>query len=247
MNRKRPIFVSAVAAALTLASLLSGQAAPSGTTAPVPPAAAAVPNAYPVFTVRYVCFVAEPHQKLSPEEATRRAFIPLSLFQGLQNGSPLAMDTTPERFADKLRVAQRDHAFRVLLAGSVVCVNGGRLPATIEDGPSPDAYQFTLKESIFLTQNSPNRVTIYHTGEYNHLNNPWDGAGRGGLGWDNAHTDSIVLGRSYSMGIEYLLDGRRVIYAFSILPGNLNQTASAWSNKAHQTAQATKNGGRRGQ
>lgn len=215
------------------------QAAPRGKTA-ARPAVASVPNAYPVFTVRYVCFVAEPNQKFSPEEATRRAFIPLPLFQGLQNGSPLAMDTTPEGFANKLRSVQRDHGFQVLLAGSVICLNGSREPTVINDGPSPDAYQLTLKESLFLKQNSPSQVTIRHTGKVDHFNNPWDGADKGGFGWDNMHTDNIVLGRVYSQGIEYLLDGRRVIYAFSVIPAKLDQTASAWTNKAHQTAQATK-------
>jgi len=236
MNRKPLVAISGIAAALIFASLPSGQAAPSGKKASVRAQAAPVPTQYPVFTVRYVCFVAEPKVKLSRAEAWRRQVILPPVLDDLQNGSALAMDTTPEGFTNKLRGTQNDHKFQVILAGSFVCLNGSREAATVSDGPSPDAYQATLTESMFLKQNSPTSLTLYHTGQVAYS----DGNFRGGPAWDNMHTDHIVLGRAYSQGVANLADGRRFVYAFCVLPGRLDQTASAWNKgMASKTANAT--------
>lgn len=228
MNRPIRSTVCSFIAATTLVFTLS----PPSDAAPLakPIRSAVAGSSQPqVFTVRYVCFVAQPKKtkQVSHEEALARELkVPFALLD-LQEGSRHSMDTTPEGFVNGLRTAQTDHAFQVLLSGTVTCANGSEEPAVISDGPNPnDPLRFSLSDSIFLTRNSPVMLTLHHTGKTMHI----EGAGIGSEAWRDAHTDKIVIGRTYSQGVINLLDGRRMVYAFCVLPGNLDQTASAWSN-----------------
>lgn len=180
------------------------------------------------FTVRYVCFVMQPKKTsiVSREEALARELKAPAALLDLEDGSDRRMSTTPEGFLNGLRAAQTDHNFQLLLSGTVTCINGDNEPAVISDGPNlNDPLKLSVSDSIFLEQNSPVMVTLRHTGKTVHL----EGADVATESWHNAHTDKIVIGRTYSQGWTNFLDGRRLVYTFCILPGRPDQTASAWS------------------
>ncbi len=188
-----------------------------------------------VFTVRYVCFVAQPNKTgtLRGEVTLGPGLKVPAALMDLQNGSRNNMDTTPEGFVNKLRTAQPDHHFQVLLCGSFTCVNGSPDAASINVDPQlNDAFQCTLSEKMFLVQNSPVMLTLHHTGRVRYT----EGRNRGGIGWTDAHTDNIVIGRTYSQGIDQTSGGRCFVYAFCVFPGRLDQTASAWSNAVKMLA-----------
>lgn len=190
-----------------------------------------------VFTIRYVCFVATPKkaEALPLSAALAREASPPPVLMDLQNGSRRSMNTTPESFLNQLRVSQGDHNFQLLLAGTVPCVNDSDVPAVIKDGPNPsDPLQATLNDHIFVSRNSPAMLTQHQTGKIVYTD-----AAQGAVGgpkWNDVHADNIVIGRTYSQGIINLLDGRRLVYAYCILPGRLDQTASAWSKAVKEIA-----------
>lgn len=208
-----------------LAASLPCQAAPKNN--PAPRAAARTQAQPQVFTVRYVVFVATPKKAMTPEEVKASAVDTPPVFDELQNGSAAAvMNTTPEGFLNKMRGAQSDYKFERLLSGSVTVLNGSEEPAVIKDGLNPsDPYQTVLNEKFLLEWNSPTTLTTHQTGKFVYT----DGNARGGPGWNSVHTDKAMLGRTYSMGIDNLADGRRMVYAYCVLPGKLDQTASAWN------------------
>lgn len=227
MNRYiNPVTRSVVAASLLAgATLIPSNAAPKAT--PMSARLAAASQAQPqVFTVRYVCFVAKKVGAVTPGDAPAKATDIPPIMDDLQHGSKHNMVTTPEGFLSELRAAQTDYKFQVLSCGSFSCVNGSQVAAGINAGPQmDDAYQCTLNESMFLEQNSPVMLTLHHTGSVAYT----DGPSRGGPGWVDAQTNNIVMGRTYSQGIDQASDGRCFVYAFCVLPGRLDQTASAWS------------------
>lgn len=227
MNRNSNLLVCSLMAAVTLVFTTPSNATP---TPKAPAARTAVVNQIQpqVFTVRYVCFVEQPNKNgvLRGEVTLGPGLKVPTALMDLQGGSRRSMDTTPEGFVNKLRTAQPDHTFQVLLSGIVTCINGSDEPAVISDGPSSNnPLQCSLSDSIFLTQNSPVMLTLHHTGRMAYTIGP----NRGGPGWTDTHTDNIVIGRTYSQGIDARSDGRCFVYAFCILPGSLDQTASAWS------------------
>jgi hypothetical protein len=226
MNRSINLVMCSVVAATLLAgtTFLPSSAAPKATPVSAPLAAAS--QAQPqVFTVRYVCFVAKKADAITAGNTPAKATDIPPIMDDLQHGSKHSMATTPEAFLNELRAAQTDQKFQVLLCGSFLCINGSQA-AGINAGPQmDDAYQCTLNESMFLEQNSPVMLTLHHTGAVAYTEN----SGRDVTDWNNMHTDNIVIGRTYSQGINQTPDGRCFVYAFCVLPGNLDQTASAWS------------------
>lgn len=224
-----------------LAASLPCQAAPKNN--PAPRAAARTQAQPQVFTVRYVVFVATPKKAMTPEEVKASAVDLPPVFDELQNGSAAAvMNTTPEGFLNKMRGAQSDYKFERLLSGSVTVLNGSEEPAVIKDGLNPsDPYQTVLNEKFLLEWNSPTTLTTHQTGEISH-STPFS-TGRNAMGWNDMHTDKAVMGHSYSMGIQALLNSKYLVYTYCILPGKLDQTASSWS-KSKQAAVANKNAGR---
>lgn len=241
MNRDSNLLVCSLIAAIIVVFVASSPSHAAPIVTAVEAHTAVVKQIQPqVFTVRYVCFVAQPNKPGTPrgEVALGPGLkVPIALLD-LQNGSRNSMDTTPVGFVQKLRMAQPDHDLQVLLCGSFLCVSGSQDAVSINAGPQmDDAYQCTGNESMFLEQNSPVMLTLHHTGRVRYT----DGKNRGGFGWVDAHTDNIVIGRTYSQGIDCPSDGRCFVYAFCVLPGNLDQTASAWSKavKAIATRKAT--------
>ncbi len=232
-NNSRMGSLIAVAALAGMSSMPS-HAAPGDKAAPLRPAATG--QAQPqVFTVRYVCFVAKKAEVVTPGSVPAKAPRIPPIMDDLQHGSKHGMVTTPEGFLSELRAAQTDYKFQVLLCGSFPCVNGSHEAAGINAGPQMnDAYQCTLSENMFLEQNSPVMLTLHQTGEVAYTEN----SGRDATAWNNMHTDNIVIGRTYSQGINQTPDGRCFVYAFCVLPGRLDQTASAWSKavRANRTA-----------
>lgn len=229
MNRNGNLMVCSLLAAIIVVftTLSPSNAAP---TAKSPIAHTVVVNQIQpqVFTVRYVCFVTQPNKAgvLRGEVTLGPGLKVPTALMDLQGGSRRSMDTTPEGFVNKLRTAQPDHTFQVLLSGTVTCINGSDEPAVISGGPSSNnPLQCSLSDSIFLTQNSPVMLTLHHTGRMAYTIGP----NRGGPGWTDTHTDNIVIGRTYSQGIDCRSDGRYFVYTLCVLPGNLDQTASAWS------------------
>lgn len=243
MNRNMNFSLFSTALLLSaLAASLPCQAAPKNN--PAPRAAARTQAQPQVFTVRYVVFVATPKKAMTPEEVKATSIDLPPVFDELQHGSAAAvMNTTPEGFLNKARRAQTDYKFQRLLSGSVTIVNGSEEPAAINDtaSDSNDPFQTALNESIFLEWNSPTTLTLHHTGNVAYTIGNFTRNSRGGPGWDNTHTDKIVLGRTYSQGVDNQPDGRKIIYAFCFLPGKLDQTASAW-NKQKTVAVVNKNG-----
>lgn len=233
MCRKNSTLCSVVAVTLLAGTtFIASNAAPK--TTPASTRLTAVAQSQPqVFTVRYVCFVAKKVDAVAPEGVPARAIRIPPIMDDLQHGSKHGMVTTPEGFLNDLRAAQTDHKFQVLLCGSFPCVNGSQGAASISAGPQmDDVYQCTLNESMFLEQNSPVMLTLHHTGTVAYTEN----SGRNETEWNNMHTDNIVIGRTYSQGINQTPDGRCFVYAFCILPGNLDQTASAWSKAVKAVA-----------
>ncbi len=226
-NRNSFMLCSVVAAILLAGTIYSpSNAAPKTTSVATRPAATG--QAQPqVFTVRYVCFVAKKAEVVTPGNVPAKGPRIPPIMDDLQHGSKHGMVTTPEGFLSELRAAQTDYKFQVLLCGSFPCVNGSHEAASINAGPQMnDAYQCTLSENMFLEQNSPVMLTLHQTGEVAYTEN----SGRDATAWNNMHTDNIVIGRTYSQGINQTPDGRCFVYAFCVLPGRLDQTASAWSS-----------------
>lgn len=232
MNRNPLALVGGLAAALVFSTLLPSRAAPA--------AYQPSPNQAKVFTIRYVVFVATPKQAMTKEEVKDYSINLPPVFDELQHGSATAtMDSTPEDFANTLLGEQPDYKFHILLSGSVLCANGSKVPVIINAGPVPgDPFKTTLKDSITLAWNSPTTLTMRHTGQVNYTIVNGTSASRGGPGYDNTWTDKMLLGHTYSQGIDNLSDGRKFAYTLCILPGNLDQgqASSAWIGKAHQSA-----------
>lgn len=229
MTHRSTFVVCGFAAATILASatLSMGGEAKRGKAALLRPAFAPVTSPE-VFTVRYVCFVAKPHKSevLTTEEALKREADLPAILDELQNGSKISMETTPEAFLGGLRGAQADHGFRLLLSGTATCIGGSDQPAVLNDGPDPmDPLRISLHDRITVSRNSPVMVTIHQTGKFSHR----IPEGQDTEGWTDMHADNIVIGRTYSQGINNDMDGSRFVYTFCILPGRLDQTASAWS------------------
>lgn len=105
-------------------------------------------------------------------------------------------------------------------------MNGDERPAIITDSaPLDAAYQPVLSDQIYLTWNSPTTLTLHHTGTFVYTKSS---SSRGGPGWIDMHTDRIQIGRVYTQGIDNFQDGRQISYAFCVLPGKWDKTASAW-------------------
>jgi len=229
MNRSINLVMCSIVAAtlLTGTIFLPSSAAPKATPVSAPLAAAS--QAQPqVFTIRYVCFVAQPKvaETLTPAEALARAAKLPPILIEMQHGSRRSMDLTPDSFLSDLEIAQADHNFHLLLCGSAVCTNDNPAATVLGAGPYPgDPLQAGLSEHITLSRNSPVMVTIHHTGKFTYTNV----AGIHSQGWIGAHADNVVIGRTYSQGVNDEMDGSRFVYAMCILPGNLDKTASAWS------------------
>lgn len=222
---------------LAVASFTTPVATLADTAAPLQPAAASSTQPE-VFTIRYVCFMAQPKtaESLAPDQAlAREANLP-PVFHELQHGSKHSMGTTPDKFLTDLTAVQPDHNFHLLLCGSALCENGSQEVTIINAGPyASDPLQSNLSDHIIVTRNSPVMVTIHHTGNFSYV----DDMGRYTESWADMHTDNIVIGRTYSQGINNKMDGSRLVYTFCVLPGNVDQVASAWS-KAVKTIVAQK-------
>lgn len=215
------------ATVLALVTFTAGAAAPTTTAAPLHPTAAS--SVQPeVFTIRYVCFVAQLKVTgmLTPAKAlAREAKLP-PIFEEMQHGSSHSMGMTPGSFLSDLGAVQSDHKFHLLLCGSAICINDDPEVAVLHAGPyQGDSLQTSLTDHITLSRNSPVMATIHQTGKFTYTT----AAGINSEGWTDMHADNIVIGRTYSQGINNEMDGSRLVYAFCILPGNLDQTASAWS------------------
>lgn len=180
----------------------------------------------PTFTVRYVLFLAEP-QQFDYNEFVRSGRKLPKVFQQLQNGSNHSMAPTPEGFLDKLRSAEAGYNFRLILSGSAVCRSGSG--AIIEAGPhASDSFGATLSDNILLVQNSPATVSMRHNGAFA-FTLP-DSTARHVISWNSGVLPKAVLGCSYSQGVLTLPDGRRLIYAFSILKGDVDNISSLWNS-----------------
>lgn len=221
MKLKDLLVGGATALALSLPSAALAQTA----TPLVPSTATAT-----VFTVRYVCLVVTPKVTPSPEEGRASLKDEPAILDEMQHGSTRAMTSTPSAYLHNLRAVQPDYSLQVLLAGSTRCVLDDPQAASIHDASDWSTYHTVLTENIFLSRNSLTNLTIHHTGQVAYSTSPTD---RGGPGWLDMHTDKIVIGRVYTQGIDNQPDGRRITYAFCILPGDLDQMASAWN--AHKT------------
>lgn len=241
--------IRSLAAATFLALATSMGSADAQTTTATPKQPAATSAVQPeVFTIRYVCFVARPKiaETLTPTAALARAGKLPPVFLDLQHGSDHSMGMTPKGFLSDLGADLSDHDFHLLLCGSAVCINDNEIPAVLGAGPYPsDPLQASLSNHITLSRNSPVMVTIHQTGKFAYR----IPVGVHTEGWTDMHADNIVIGRTYSQGINDEMDGSRYVYAFCILPGNLDQTASAWSKAvkaiaAHEAASHNKTAGR---
>lgn len=215
-------------ALLAVAVCVPGNAAPKATPIPARPPAA-IQTQPQVFTVRYVCFVTKPIKAfdIARDGQATAADLP-PIMDDLQHGSKHGMVTSPEGFLSDLKATAGDQNFQLLLCGSFPCVNGSHKAASVNVGPQMnDTYQCTLNESMFVEQNSPTMLTLHQTGQLAYAAAT---SGRDATGWNDVHTDQIVIGRTYSQGIDQGPDGRCIVYAFCILPGRLDQTASVWSS-----------------
>jgi len=235
MKRHSQLLCRLVAATvLAFATFTASAAAPTDTATPPQPTAAS-PVQPEVFTIRYVCFVAQPKvaETLTPAEAlAREAKLP-PIFGEMQHGSRRSMSLTPNSFLSDLGAVQSDHNFHLLLCGSAVCTNDNEAPAVLGAGPYPsDPLQAGLSDHVTLSRNSPVMVTIHQTGRFTYTT----AVGINSESWTDMHADNIVIGRTYSQGINNEMDGSRFVYAFCILPGNLDQSASAWSKAVKEIA-----------
>lgn len=231
MKRKIACAVGGCAAAV-LALAASPRASAAPTPAP-PPVSVRVPSRPPVFTLRYVAFVARPKTK---EVAARYKSFPPVLAHNLSDTNRYAMTTTPEDFARLLQADQPDHDFKFTLAGSVVLYNSKDVQNHVADGPNPsDPYAMTIVDNITINQNSDTTLDFVSKGTFFYR---LPGAGTSGAksGWDGENKE-MMIGRTYQWGADRYPDGTCVTWAFCILPGNLDQVASAW--KHHNVARTT--------
>ena len=213
-----------------LAALLAQAALPHASAAPAvpqPPVIGTGSNRPAVFTLRYVAFVAKPKTK---EVAALYKGFPPVLGQALTNNVYYAMKTTPESFIQSLQNEQPDHDFSVYLAGSALLYNGSVKPTQITDGPNPsDPYTLTIVDNITVRQNSPTTLDFVSEGTFSFLT---QGSGDVGAksGW-NGENKELEIGRTYQWGASKKSDGTVVSWAFCILPGRLDQTASSWRRR----------------
>lgn len=236
---KRKIFCAvggyvAVALAAVLAQIAPPRAsAAPGDPAPATPTVVRVSSRPSVFTLRYVAFVARPKTK---DVAARYKNFPPVLAHNLSEDSRYSMTTTPEGFARLLQTAQPDHDFKIGLEGSIVLYNSDSTPAQIIDGPNlSDPYGLTLVDSITISQNSDTTLDFVSKGTFSD-HRLGSGEWAGTTGWDGENKE-MMIGRTYQWGVTRRSDGTCVTWALCILPGRLDQVASAW--KRHDGARAT--------
>ena len=174
-----------------------------------------VPQGFPqVFTFRYLVFIAEP-KKADPDESKKRP----KAFEDLSGTGRFVLSAKPTEFLDKLQKAEPNYEYRLLFAGSVQC-NDKETVTIVEESKKSDRHKATLKDEIYLEQNSPTTVFLRHTGEVSYV--PPDGkAGEDVrcLGWTDGFRDKVTLGRTHRQGVIHLQDGGRLMYVFSIHKG----------------------------
>lgn len=176
-----------------------------------------------VFTLRYVAFVAQPRTKSVAAQYKR---FPPVLDNGLNNDSRYAMTTTPNGFLQVLQANQPDHEFRVVLAGSVILTSNDT-PVQISDGPNPaDPYRLTLNDVITVRPNDDGTLDFKAEGKLSYL--PLRLGDMGGAWTWKGENDALMVGRTYLWGVDKKPNGTCITWAFCILPGQLDQVASAW-------------------
>ena len=182
----------------------------------------------PAFTLRYVAFVAMPKTK---DVAARYKGFPPILAQSLAEHSRYAMTTTPVGFARVLQAEQPDHDFNIYLAGSAILYDSETTRTHIADGPNPsDPYGLTLVDNNTVSQNSDTTLDFVSEGKlsFHALRSSGDLGGESG--W-NGENKELVIGRTYLWGASKKPDGTCITWAFCILPGRLDQVASAWRQR----------------
>ncbi len=156
-------------------------------------AAASYTNYPPVYTLRYVAFVAVP--KTADVAAQYKTFPPV-LDQYLSENSRYAMTTTPEGFIKILQAEQPNHIFKIGLAGTVVLYNFNAAPTQISDGPNPaDPYALTLKDNITINQNSDTTLDFVSKGTFSD-SLPATGNLNGTTGW-KGENNALQIGRTF--------------------------------------------------
>lgn len=234
-RRPTPTFT----ALLALAALAPALAAPDAPTAPADPTAG--PQTY---TVRYVCFAAQP--RAGVPDGNNTGDFQFSRVQPFfdrleENGGP-EMGPTPEAFLNTLRRTEPNLTFRLLFAGAVTTNAQGS--ATISHTPAQtDPFKPQATDHLKIFAGSAMTVTVSQTGSVSYTV-PADaaasfGGGFGGgytspgggqswssvsPGWNGSRTD-ILLGRTYSQDTSVLSDRERLVFAFCILKGRVDQDA----------------------
>lgn len=216
-----------------VAAALLGVALPPVSAAPKAHArltADSTPGNPQVYTLRYVGFIA--HPKTGAVAAQYHKGSPPVLASNLFGVPRYGMTTTPEGFLGVLRADQPDYVFTRAFAGSITLPNANGTPVHLSDGPNPaDPYGLTLTDAITVSPNADGTLDFKSEGKasYTGLIPPTDGPEA--MLW-KGENNAMMLGRTYLWGASSEPDGTVVTWAFCILPGQVDQVASAWKRSS---------------
>lgn len=232
MKRKTTLTVCGCILSGCIATVLTQNSSPPASAAPAPrPLLAAAASRPRFFTIRYMAFVVRPK---TAEDTARYETFPPVLDRNWNLNSRYVMNTTPENFSRVLRADQPDCDFIVSFVGSDVLHSD--TTTQITGGPNPsDPHGLAVIDDITISQNSDGSLDFVSKGGlfFRPIRLP---EMRGKMGW-NGENKELMVGRTYKWGAQKEDDGTFITWAFCILPGRLDQVASAWNH--HGAAKVT--------